>query len=97
MTQDLQEARDGAGMAGEGDEVSGIVRTHVVQKFFEAGVPRRVRLAQVRVPERIGLGEAGLDVIFWIFGGDGGLAGAAVTGVYPESFTDELDFASGSV
>lgn len=72
--------------------MSVIVREHIIQKFFDSGVPGRVRLAQGRVPERVGLREAGLDVIFWIFGSDGGFGGAAVTGVYPHSFTDELDF-----
>jgi hypothetical protein len=72
MTDDLQDAADGASMRGERDKLLGVGLEDIVQESAETEGPRRAGLPQIRVPEGVALRESALDPVEKVFFQDGG-------------------------
>lgn len=78
MPHRSQDGRDRSRMAGQRDEGVTIVREQVVEQAFEPCFLRRIRLALVGRPERVGFGEIGLEHVARVSAVNVGFAAATV-------------------
>lgn len=77
-------------MTGQGDEGAAIVREDVVEKTFEPCFLSRIALALVGRPERVGFGEAGLELVAGIGTVNVGFAAATITRMDADGFAKQL-------
>jgi len=78
------------GMRRNRDISAIILLEHVVKHGFRPRILSRVRLSQIRTPERICLGEVFLKGVRGIVLMDVGLATSTITCVRPHRFAEEL-------
>lgn len=90
MPHRSQDGGDRSGMTGQGDERAAIVREEVVEKAFEPCFLSRIGLALVGRPERVGFGEARLELVAGIGTVNVGFAAATITSMDANGLAEQL-------
>lgn len=90
MSHNLQHTRNGPRVRRQRQIRVAIPREDILEEVAEAGVPRRVALAQRGVVQRVFFREARFESEEGVFGFDGGFAGSRVAGVQADGFAEEL-------
>lgn len=90
MPHHLQNTRNSPRMRRQRNNRTGIMRKHIRQELPEPDIPRRVRLPELRVIQRIFFRKALFESVQWVFLRDGRFTRSAVAGVQAECFAEEL-------